>query len=62
MANTREDPKSKLGGGFLAMERLLQEVRTDARRPGYVLLGDEAFLQQQCRRGILDALIDPQFR
>ena len=62
MANTREDPKSKLGGGFLAMERLLQEVRTDVRRPGYVLLGDEAFLQQQCRRGILDALIDPQFR
>ena len=62
MANTREDPKSKLGGGFLAMERLLQEVRSDARRPGYVLLGDEAFLQQQCRRGILDALIDPQFR
>ncbi len=62
MANTREYPKSKLGGGFLAMERLLQEVRSDARRPGYVLLGDEAFLQQQCRRGILDALIDPQFR
>ena len=62
MANTQENPKLKLGGGFLAMERLLQEVRTDARRPGYVLLGDEAFLQQQCRRGILEALIDPQFR
>ncbi len=62
VANTRENPKSKLSGGFLAMERLLQEVRTDARRPGYVLLGDEAYLQQQCRRGILDALVDPQFR
>ena len=56
------DAKTKLGGGFLAMERLLVEVRGDARRAGYVLLGDEAFLQQQCRRGILDALIDPQFR
>lgn len=44
------------------MERLLKEVRTDARRAGYVLLGDEAFLQQQCRRGIIEALIDPQFR
>ena len=62
MANVRENPKLKLGGGFLAMERLLQEVRADARRAGYVLLGDEAFLQQQCRRGILEALIDPQFR
>ena len=51
----------KLGGGFRAMDRLLQEVRTDARRAGYMLLGDEAFLQQECRRGILDALVDPQF-
>ena len=56
------DAKTKLGGGFLAVERLLAEVRSDARRPGYVLLGDEAFLQRQCRQGILDALIDPEFR
>lgn len=53
---------TKLGGGFAAMQRLLREVGSDARRPGYVLLGDEAFLQQQCRRGIVEALIDPQFR
>ncbi|MHB8301716.1 MAG: DNA polymerase III subunit delta [Acidobacteriaceae bacterium] len=56
------DGKVKLGGGFLAMERLLHEVKTDARRAGYVLLGDEAFLQQQCRSGVIDALIDPPFR
>lgn len=56
------DDKSKLGGGFLAVDRLMKEVRTDARRAGYVLLGDEAFLQQQCRRGIIEALVDPQFR
>ncbi|MHB1937014.1 MAG: DNA polymerase III subunit delta [Acidobacteriaceae bacterium] len=62
MASTRGGLASKLGGGFLAMDRLLREVGTDARRAGYVLLGDEAFLQQQCRRGIIDALIDPQFR
>lgn len=54
--------KSKAAGGFLAMERLVRELRTDARRPGYVLLGDEAYLQQQCRRGIVEALIDPEFR
>ncbi len=62
MADMRGGAGSKLGGGFLAMERLLREVATDARRAGYVLLGDEAFLQQHCRRGIIDALIDPQFR
>ncbi|HET9088524.1 MAG TPA: DNA polymerase III subunit delta [Acidobacteriaceae bacterium] len=56
------DAKTKLGGGFVAMDRLLAEVRSDARRPGYVLLGDEAFLQQQCRKRILDALINPEFR
>ena len=54
--------KTKAGGGFPAVERLLREVRTDARRPGYVLLGDEAYLQQQCRRGIIEALVDPEFR
>lgn len=59
---TRTEANSKLGGGFLAMDRLLREVATDARRPGYVLLGDEAYLQQQSRRGIIDALVDPQFR
>ncbi len=62
MAGTMNgDDTSKLGGGFLAVDRLLKEARTDACRPGYVLLGDEAFLQQQCRRGLVEALIDPQF-
>jgi DNA polymerase-3 subunit delta len=56
------ESKTKLAGGFLAVERLLKEVRTDARRACYVLLGDEAYLQQQCRRGLVDALIDPEFR
>ncbi len=56
------DGVAKLGGGFLALDRLLKEVRTDARKAGYVLLGDEAFLQQQCRLGIIEALIDPGFR
>lgn len=62
MVKAGSETSAKLGGGFLAMDRLLLEVRTDVRRAGYVLLGDEAFLQQQCRRGIIEALIDPQFR
>lgn len=60
-ANPARD-KTILTGGFLAADRLLKEIRTDARRPGYVLLGDEAFLQQRCRRGIIEALIQAEFR
>ncbi len=42
---------------FAAVERFLAEVRSNARRPGYVLLGDEAFLYGMCRRGVLEALV-----
>jgi DNA polymerase-3 subunit delta len=42
---------------FAAVERFLAEIRGDGRRPGYVLLGDEAFLGAMCRRGVLDALV-----
>jgi DNA polymerase-3 subunit delta len=47
---------------FAAVERFLAEVRGDARRPGYVLLGDEAFLGEMCRRGVLDALVPGEMR
>jgi len=47
---------------FAGMERFLAEVRGDARRPGYVLLGDEAFLFDMCRRGVLEALAPPELR
>ncbi len=46
---------------FAAVDRFVAEVRTDARRAGYVLLGDEAFLYGRCRRGVLDALVSPDF-
>ncbi len=42
---------------FAAVERFLAEVCGEARRPGYVLLGDEAFLYGMCRRGVLDSLV-----
>ena len=47
---------------FAAAERLVTEVSGDARRPGYVLLGDESFLYEICRRGILQALVPGDLR
>lgn len=42
---------------FASTERFLAEVVSPASlRPGYVLLGDEAFLYQRCRQGVLNAL------
>jgi len=47
---------------FAAAERLVAEVSGDARRPGYVLLGDESFLYEICRRGILQSLVPGDLR
>ena len=47
---------------FAVVERFLAEVKTESRRPGYVLMGSEAFLYQMCRRGVLDALVMPDLR
>ena len=61
---------------FASVERFLAEVRGDAttptgkdrpsgtpaRRAGYVFLGDEAFLFERCRRGVLDALAPVELR
>ncbi len=42
---------------FLAVERFLAEIAGVERRPGYVLLGDEAFLYGRARAGVLEALV-----
>jgi DNA polymerase-3 subunit delta len=47
---------------FAAVERFLAEVSGDARRAGYVWLGNEAFLYGMCRRGVLKALVPDDFR
>jgi DNA polymerase-3 subunit delta len=47
---------------FAAVERFLAEVGGDARRAGYVLLGDEAFLYEMCRRGVIEALVPGDLR
>lgn len=47
---------------FAAVERFLTEVRSEERRPSYVLLGDETFLFEMCRRGVLQALVPDDLR
>jgi DNA polymerase-3 subunit delta len=47
---------------FAASDRFLAEIATPALRPGYVLIGDEAFLYQRCRAGVLATLAPPESR
>jgi DNA polymerase-3 subunit delta len=48
---------------FASTDRFLGEIAAPASlRPGYVLLGDEAFLYQRCRQGVLAALAPPESR
>ena len=48
---------------FAPTDRFLSEIASPATlRPGYVLLGDEAFLYQRCRQGVLAALAPPESR
>lgn len=48
---------------FASTERFLAEIATpQSLRPGYVLLGDEAFLYQRCRQGVLQTLTPAEMR
>jgi DNA polymerase-3 subunit delta len=47
---------------FAAVDRFLDEVASTSRRPGYVLAGNEIYLGDRCRRGVLDALIPADLR
>ena len=48
---------------FASSDRFLAEIASPSSlRPGYVLLGDEAFLYQRCRQGVLAALAPPETR
>ena len=44
-----------MGAGFRAVERFLGEINSGHPRPGYVLVGDEAFLYERCRRALIAA-------
>ena len=47
---------------FAGSERFLAELGTSDMRPGYLLVGDEAFLYQRCRDGVLAKLAPPAER
>ena len=47
---------------FASSDRFLAEIATPSLRSGYVLAGDEAFLYQRCRAGILATLAPPDQR
>ena len=47
---------------FASTDRFLAEIKSPQLRPGYVLAGDEAFLYQRCRQGVLEALAPPEQR
>ncbi len=47
---------------FAAVERFLAELDTPSLRPGYILLGDETFLYERARKGVLTKLVPPDLR
>ncbi|MEO6802931.1 MAG: DNA polymerase III subunit delta [Granulicella sp.] len=47
---------------FASSDRFLAEIASPALRPGYVLVGDEVFLYERCRKGALAALVPPDLR
>jgi len=51
-----------MGAGFASTDRFLAEVRSNKLRAGYVLIGDEIFLYERCRRAVLKALVPPELR
>ena len=55
------------GAGFTAVGRFVGEIQaaaTDTSRlkPGYVLAGDELFLQERCRQAVEKAFVPPDLR
>jgi DNA polymerase-3 subunit delta len=51
-----------MGAGFASTDRFLAEIRENRLRPGYVLAGDDVFLYERCRRGVLAALVPSDLR
>ena len=55
------------GTGFAAADRFIAEIAAaqanpNALKPGYVLVGDETFLYERCRRTVLQAFVPEGFR
>lgn len=55
------------GAGFASVERFTKEIQaaasnTGEMRPGWVLVGDEIFLYERCRKAVLQAFVPPEQR
>ena len=58
---------ARWGAGFSAVGRFVAEIEAAAKnsgplKPGYVLAGDELFLQDRCRAAVLKAFVPPDLR
>jgi DNA polymerase-3 subunit delta len=63
IVNLSNSPRPSSLKSFASSDRFLAEIASPATlRPGYVLIGDEAFLYQRCRQGVLAALAPPESR
>ncbi|HEY1809326.1 MAG TPA: DNA polymerase III subunit delta [Acidobacteriaceae bacterium] len=51
-----------MGAGFASTDRFLAEIEENRLRAGYVLVGDEVFLYERCRKAVLAALAPPDLR
>ncbi|HEX4064566.1 MAG TPA: DNA polymerase III subunit delta [Acidobacteriaceae bacterium] len=51
-----------MGAGFASTDRFLAELKENRLRPGYVLVGDDVFLYERCRRAVVDALVPAEMR
>jgi DNA polymerase-3 subunit delta len=47
---------------FASADRFLAEIAAPAIKPGYVLVGDETFLYERCRQGVLQQFVSPDMR
>ncbi len=62
----------RLGAGFAAMDRFLAEIaaadtgtgfpREGVLKPAYVLVGDDVFLYERCRKAVLKAFVPAEMR
>ena len=55
------------GVGFAATDRFVAEIEASSEnstslKPGYVLVGDETFLYERCRKAVLKAFVPDDFR
>jgi DNA polymerase III subunit delta len=63
IVNLANSPRTPALKSFASSDRFLAEIASPATlRPGYVLLGDEAFLYQRCRQGVLAELAPAESR